>query len=696
MANFVNVVISGNAGPLKTALNAATVNMSSFQKKVATGFIVAGAAATAFAVSAIKAAAKDQEAMRNLERQLRASAGATDAQIASAEKYLKVAGRASAFSKSALIPGYQSLVLATHDVTKAQSIMNVAIDTARARNLDISTVSDALSKAYAGNTRALRSLSPELKKAIADGASFSDVLKILNENFGGAGAEYAKTFNGRLQILNNTTASLKKQIGAGLLPVVESIIPVFQAVADALAKNPKIVMALTVTVGALSAAFITASLGLAAWTLATKTAAVATALFGAEITALQVATGFIIVTLAAAAAAYVLFDNKAANATDASYKFSTALYTQNEAQKQQIASMIKSDPAFAKMISFMTTMGVKASDLSEFLATGTNKAVDDFSIYAYAAAGSAKKLSDNTDLLGKKFVDAAIAAGLSKKDLANFVLTIDKLAQESLNYKKALETMDILGLGDQTTAASDAADKAAKKWETFVNQLKNAKKEIRAYAAEISRAISSTVSLSTAVKDAADTNATQSETLKTALEDRRKAYEDLDQAKATRDVVAYNKALGDVAAAEARVSEAQKAKPTDYTAVFRAQIDAAKKFAGLLQQLIAQGLQKPGVAQLLDLGPIAGAQVASDLLAGTQGLTVGGLNADLAAVAAAGTAAGMAVPGAAAALTATPNKNYTITVNAGVGDKTEIGKQVVAALQQYEARFGAIPVKVKK
>ena len=115
-----------------------------------------------------------------------------------------------------------------------------------------------------------------------------------------------------------------------------------------------------------------------------------------------------------------------------------------------------------------------------------------------------------------------------------------------------------------------------------------------------------------------------------------------------------------------------------------------------MQQLIANGLKKPGVAQLLDLGPVAGAQVAADLLAGTAGMTVTSLNEDLAAVAAAGTAAGMAVPGAAAALTATPNKNYTITVNAGVGDKTEIGKQVVAALQQYEARFGAIPVKVKK
>ena len=47
MANFVSVVISGNSKPLRTALDKATANMSSFQKKVALGFIAAGAAATA-------------------------------------------------------------------------------------------------------------------------------------------------------------------------------------------------------------------------------------------------------------------------------------------------------------------------------------------------------------------------------------------------------------------------------------------------------------------------------------------------------------------------------------------------------------------------------------------------------------------------------------------------------------------------
>lgn len=691
MANFVNVIISGNAGPLKKALNGATANMSTFQKTVATGFIVAGAAATAFAASAIKAAAKDQVAMQNLERQIRASTGATHEQIKAAEKYLKTAGRASAFGRTALIPGYQSLVVATKDVTKAQAIMNVAIDTARARNLDVSTTAEALAKGYAGNTRALRSLSPELKKAIADGATFSDVLKILNKNFGGAGAEYAKTFNGRLQILNNTTAALKKQIGAGLLPIVEKLIPVFQTVADVMAGNPKIVLALTIGIGALSAVFITATVATAAYTTAVKVAGIATRLFATEVATAEAATGLIVFTLGAAAAAYFIFGKDIKKASDNTNKFSEALFTSGEAQKEALKTLITSSRAWSNMAVVFEKSGYSASVFTDFI-KGAASPLDDF------ALGLAQSIAAGKDFTwwamnGAHFKIPLRDAKIYKKEL-------EALLKAQQQYKTQQDLLAALGFDDATKAreeaAAKAAEKAADRFEAFKKTLKSAKDGIRAYAAELSSAISSTVSLATAVQQATDTNAAQSETLSTALEDRRKAYEDLDQAKATRDIEAYNKALGDVAATEARVSEAQKAKPTDYTAVFRAQIEAAKKFAGLLQQLIANGLKKPGVAQLLDLGPVAGAQVAADLLAGTAGMTVTSLNEDLAAVAAAGTAAGMAVPGAAAALTATPNKNYTITVNAGVGDKTEIGKQVVAALQQYEARFGAIPVKVKK
>ena len=59
----------------------------------------------------------------------------------------------------------------------------------------------------------------------------------------------------------------------------------------------------------------------------------------------------------------------------------------------------------------------------------------------------------------------------------------------------------------------------------------------------------------------------------------------------------------------------------------------------------------------------------------------------------------MATPGFSDALNAKAKNakgagNFYITVNAGIGDKAEIGKEVVAALQAYEKRIGKLPIKV--
>ena len=243
------------------------------------------------------------------------------------------------------------------------------------------------------------------------------------------------------------------------------------------------------------------------------------------------------------------------------------------------------------------------------------------------------------------------------------------------------------------------AEAEKKRWKEFSDRVTNAKKALREYVAEIQNSIASSVNLGVAFQDATNQQADAQAALSDALEDRRKAYEDLNQARQTNDVDAYNQALRRVATAETAVSDAQAKKPKSYGEIFREQVAAAKEFSGNLKKLIAAGLGKAGLAQILELGPVAGNAVAKDLLAGTGGLTVEGLNADLASVMAEAGTVGLALPGVAAALGATAtrgtNNTYQITVQAGVGDKVEIGKQVVAVLQAYEKRLGGIPIKVQ-
>jgi hypothetical protein len=242
--------------------------------------------------------------------------------------------------------------------------------------------------------------------------------------------------------------------------------------------------------------------------------------------------------------------------------------------------------------------------------------------------------------------------------------------------------------------ASGAADKQKQKVDGLRSSLQNAQSSLRSYVAGIRDSVTASVSLSSAFSDASDQEKTRSEGVADALKERRDAYTALQQAQVTNDANAYREALDRITEAERNVKTAQDVKAKSYTDIFKEQIAAAKEFGGNLQSLIKAGLGKAGLAQLLNLGPVAGNTVAKDILSGTGGLTVGGLNADLASVAAAGTAVGMSIPGVRPALAAKVGNTYQITVNAGIGDKAEIGREVVAVLQAYEKRIGKIPIKV--
>lgn len=690
MAKFVSVIISGNSKPLKKALDSATGNMTDFQKKVAVGFLAAGAAATAFATSAIKAAAKDQVAMQQLERQIRASTHATTAQVAQSEKYLKSAGRASAFGKSALIPGYQSLILATHNAGKAQELLNVAMDTARARNLDVTQVSNALSMAYAGNMRGLRALSPEMKKMIKDGASLDDVIKVLTQNFGGAAAGYAKTFQGRLDILGNSTSALKKQIGYALLPVVEKIIPVFQGVVDILGKNPKVMGVVAFTVGALATAFVAASVGLAAYKIAAIATTVVNEALGTSFSTLQVTSGGIIAVVAAAAAVFVAFSGSTDQATASTEAFNSALFTQSAAQLGAIRDLATSNPAFAKFVKFANAAGYSVTDLQQFLIDGKGP-MKDFGIeLSILAQMGLDKASSATGNLSAKTLAAAKAAKITDKEFQAMSSTLMGLWGQSSEYRDALKSLTDAGLND-TSAAQDKANKALENAKT---KLADAKKAVRDYANSIKDALVGMVSLSSAFTEAQTAQEDASKGLNDALNARADAYAKLnaleqDRYANAKDLAAAQQAVAD---AENNVNKARTVTAPNYTELFKKQIEDAKKFAGLLKQLRASNLSDAAVSQLLALGPIAGAQVAQDLISGANGMSISGLSKDIATVGSMGYQAGIAGPGEAGILNNTKvggsGGNYSIYVTSADP------KAVVAALKEYMRQNGAVPIKV--
>jgi hypothetical protein len=104
----------------------------------------------------LKAAIEDEAAQSALARQLVVSTGATTETIASVEKYIDSLGKSVAITDDEARPAFAKLALATHDVTKAQQLMSIAIDTAAATSKPLADVAEAMSRGFAGNTKGLK------------------------------------------------------------------------------------------------------------------------------------------------------------------------------------------------------------------------------------------------------------------------------------------------------------------------------------------------------------------------------------------------------------------------------------------------------------------------------------------------------------------------------------------------------------
>ena len=221
--------------------------------------VPAAAALTAVAGAlglAAQAAAEDEQQQAILANTMRNVVGATDATVAATEDMIAAMSRATGTADSELRPAFAALLVGTKNVGEATSALRLAQDVATATGKDLATVSDALSKAYAGNMRGLRELSPEMVGLIKEGASLDVVMMALNDNFGGATARSAGTAAGQFKILKNSIGEFQESLGALLLPVIMKVLPKLQQLADWAQANPEKFMNVAKAVTAVSVAVL--------------------------------------------------------------------------------------------------------------------------------------------------------------------------------------------------------------------------------------------------------------------------------------------------------------------------------------------------------------------------------------------------------------------------------------------------------
>ena len=228
--------------------------------------VPAAAALTAVAGAlglAAKAAAEDEQQQAILANTMQNVVGATDATVAATEDMIAAMSRATGTADSELRPAFAALLTGTKDVGQATDALTLAQDVAIATGADLASVSDALAKAYAGNMKGLRALSPEMAGLIKEGASLDTVMMALNDNFGGAAARSAETAAGKFKILKNSLAETQESIGAALLPVLQKVLPYLQAMADWAQRNPTAFLIIAGTISAVAAAIMAVNIAMA-------------------------------------------------------------------------------------------------------------------------------------------------------------------------------------------------------------------------------------------------------------------------------------------------------------------------------------------------------------------------------------------------------------------------------------------------
>jgi hypothetical protein len=212
---------------------------------------------------ATRAAMEDQQEQAALALTLRNVTGAGAAQTAQVEKQISAMSRASGVADSDYRKALEALVRGTKNVGIAMNDMNLVMDISTATGMDSASVADALAKAYQGNFKALRSLSPEMSTMIKEGASLNEVMDVLGGTFGGATANSAETAAGKMKIFKNSIGETKESIGAALLPVLEAVLPVLNQFAAWAQDNPKAFLAIAGAIGLVAAAIVATNIAMA-------------------------------------------------------------------------------------------------------------------------------------------------------------------------------------------------------------------------------------------------------------------------------------------------------------------------------------------------------------------------------------------------------------------------------------------------
>lgn len=281
---ILSLKILGDAKDAQKALDDTASSADKLQSGVGKAAVPAAAALAGLAaagISAANAAAEDQASQAQLALALQNATGASKAQVAQTEDWISKTSKASAVADDELRPALATLARATGDVEESQKAMGTALDVSAATGTDVESVSNALAKAYAGNTASLGKLVPGMDKAVLASGDMNAIMDELARTTGGAAATAAGTAAGQMEGMKIQMAEAQEAIGGALLPAMSGLADILATVAGWVQQNTTLFLVIGGIIGGVAAAILLLNVAFKAYAIISKAITAATKVWAA-------------------------------------------------------------------------------------------------------------------------------------------------------------------------------------------------------------------------------------------------------------------------------------------------------------------------------------------------------------------------------------------------------------------------------
>ena len=125
---------------------------------------------------------------------------------------------ASGISQDKLLPALQKLVQTTYTLTDAQKLLSLSLEISKRKGIELENVTNAISRAFVGDFKALVKLRIGFETAELAGKDFQDVLKALTAEFG---VKQADNFATKIEQLKVAFEETQVAIGKGFVEGLE-------------------------------------------------------------------------------------------------------------------------------------------------------------------------------------------------------------------------------------------------------------------------------------------------------------------------------------------------------------------------------------------------------------------------------------------------------------------------------------------